>query len=160
MMSGLVRSMSVSTVMLVFCCWALMCTGASLTGRCKVKRHTHKAMQTDLNGRRCWDDVKITGCGGYCLSYEISDWQFPYKQSHHPVCVHGDRKHASVKLRHCDPGVQPGTDIYHYVEATSCRCQACSSEDTSCEWLPPDSSLLGGLVLREEIEEELEQNSF
>lgn len=71
MMSGLVRSMSVSTVTLVFCCWALMCTGASLTGRCKVKRHTHKAMQTDLNGRRCWDDVKITGCGGYCLSYEV-----------------------------------------------------------------------------------------
>lgn len=55
--------------------------------------------------------------------FQISDWQFPYKQSHHPVCVHGDRKHASVKLRNCDPGVQPGTDVYHYVEATSCKCQ-------------------------------------
>lgn len=40
------------------------------------------------------------------------------------------------------------------------RLQLCSSDDTSCEWLPPDSSLLGGLILKEEIEEELEQKTL
>ncbi|CAG9785542.1 unnamed protein product [Diatraea saccharalis] len=93
----------------------------------------------------------------FLIFVKISDWQFPYKESHHPVCVHGERKHASVKLRHCDPGVVPGTEDYHYVEAANCRCQVCSSEDTSCEWLPPDSSLLGGLILKEEIEEEFSE---
>lgn len=70
-MSGLMRSLSTSTLVLMICCCVLICAGASLNGRCKIKRHTHKAMQTDLNGRRCWDDVKILGCGGYCLSYEV-----------------------------------------------------------------------------------------
>ncbi|XP_013177382.1 PREDICTED: glycoprotein hormone beta-5 [Papilio xuthus] len=135
--------------------WVVMCVNAS-NFRCKLKRYSHKAMQTDLNGRRCWDEVKIGSCWGYCLSYEISHWQFPYKESHHPVCVHGERRPASVKLQNCDPGVQPGTDIYHFVEAVNCKCQVCSSEDTSCEWLPPDSSLLDGLILREELAEELE----
>ncbi|NP_001124380.1 glycoprotein hormone beta 5 [Bombyx mori] len=152
-----INRLSMMTVGLMACiCWAFFCVDASMSVRCKLKRHSHKVMQTDLNSRRCWDDVKIVSCWGYCLSYEISDWQFPYKESHHPVCVHGERRHASVKLRNCDPGVEPGTEIYHYVEAVNCRCQVCSSEDTSCEWLPPDSSLLGGLILKEELEEELE----
>ncbi|XP_013187798.1 glycoprotein hormone beta-5-like [Amyelois transitella] len=145
-----------TTVTLVFWCLVIWCSCSALGARCKPRRYTHKAMQTDLNGRRCWDDVKINACWGYCMSYEISDWQFPYKESHHPVCVHYERKHASAKLKNCDPGVQQGTDVYHYVEAASCKCQGCSSEDTSCEWLPPDSSLLGGLILKEELEEELE----
>ncbi|OWR48297.1 glycoprotein hormone beta-5 [Danaus plexippus] len=123
---------------------------SSLNNRCKLKRYTHKAVQTDFNGLRCWDDVKILSCWGFCLSYEIAHWQFPYKESHHPVCVHGERKHASVKLRHCDAGVEPGTELYHYVEAVNCKCQVCSSEDTSCEWLPPDSPF-GGLI-REDVD--------
>ncbi|KAJ0175678.1 hypothetical protein K1T71_008837 [Dendrolimus kikuchii] len=147
---------NILTLCMIICCLVLMCAGDSMNSRCRIKRHTHKAMQTDLTGRRCWDDVKIASCWGYCLSYEISDWQFPYKKSHHPVCVHGERKHASAKLKHCDPGFQPGTDVYHYVEAVNCRCQVCSSEDTSCEWLPPDSSILGGLILKEELEEEMD----
>ncbi|XP_073949341.1 thyrostimulin beta-5 subunit-like isoform X1 [Choristoneura fumiferana] len=142
-----------SVVALVLFCCAVLCIEEA-RARCHLRRHVHKAMQTDFTGRRCWDDVKIQSCWGYCLSYEISDWRFPYKESHHPVCVHGDRKHASAKLKNCDPGVEPGTDLYHYIEATSCKCQACSSEDTSCEWLSPDSNLLGGLVLKEELEEE------
>lgn len=36
--------------------------------------------------------------------------------------------------------------------------QVCSSEDTSCEWLPPDLSVLGGLILKEELEEEIDQS--
>ncbi|XP_037975285.2 thyrostimulin beta-5 subunit [Plutella xylostella] len=146
-----------SLLLLSLAAWCLQpAWGAPGNSKCKPRYYTHKAMQTDDNGRRCWGDVKILSCWGYCLSYEISDWQFPYKESHHPVCVHGERRHASARLRQCDPNVEPGTETYHYVEAKNCRCQVCSSEDTSCEWLPPDSSLLGGLVLREEIEEELE----
>ncbi|XP_072939219.1 thyrostimulin beta-5 subunit-like [Epargyreus clarus] len=140
-------------IALVLWCSIVLSEAASPGARCKLKKHTHKAVQTDYNGLRCWDEVKIKSCWGYCLSYEISHWQFPYKESHHPVCVHGDRRHASTRLRNCDPGVQPGTEVYHYVEAASCRCQVCSSEDTSCEWLPPDSSLLGGLMLGEDSED-------
>lgn len=36
-------------------------------------------------------------------------------------------------LRNCDPDVEPLTNQYHYMEATSCKCQTCSSADTSCE---------------------------
>ncbi|XP_059046591.1 thyrostimulin beta-5 subunit-like isoform X1 [Achroia grisella] len=147
---------SVKRVILVFWCLVVLMAESSFSARCKLRKYTHEAIQTDLNGRRCWDDVKIMGCWGYCLSHEISDWQFPYKESFHPVCVHSERKHASAKLRHCDPGVVSGTEIYHYVEASSCKCQVCSSEDTSCEWLPPDSSLLGGLILKKELEEDLD----
>ncbi|KAL0880815.1 hypothetical protein ABMA27_002000 [Loxostege sticticalis] len=143
---------------IVMCCVVALCIGGSLGARCKPRTYLHQAMQTDLNGRRCWGEVQIKSCWGYCLSYEISDWQFPYKESHHPVCVHGSRKHALAKLKHCDPGVQSGTEDYHYVEAASCRCQVCSSDDTSCEWLPPDSLLLGGLVLKEELQEEIAED--
>ncbi|XP_045768584.1 thyrostimulin beta-5 subunit [Maniola jurtina] len=145
-------SFSVVLSVLVVSCWFIYCSGSPSNSRCKLKRYIHKAVQTDFNGLRCWDDVKILSCWGYCFSYEISHWQFPYKVSTHPVCVHGERKHASVQLRNCDPGVEPGTEIYHFVEAANCKCQVCSSEDTSCEWLPPDSSLLGSLI-KEELDE-------
>ncbi|XP_045495119.1 thyrostimulin beta-5 subunit [Colias croceus] len=142
----------VTLLVLTLWCLIISCCGAPSSARCKPKRYSHKAVQTDFNGLRCWDEVKIMSCWGYCLSYEISHWQFPYKESHHPVCVHGERKHSSVKLRHCDPGVEPGTEVYHYVEAASCKCQVCSSEDTSCEWLPPDSTIFEGLM-REQLED-------
>ncbi|CAH0714257.1 unnamed protein product, partial [Brenthis ino] len=144
---------SVFLLTLVFSCWAIHNTSAQSSSRCKLKRYTHKAVQTDLNGLRCWDDVKIKSCWGYCLSYETAHWQFPYKESYHPVCVHGERKHASVKLRFCDPDVEPGTELYHYVEAVNCKCQVCSSEDTSCEWLPPDYSLLGDRLVKEQLDD-------
>lgn len=56
--------------------WVLLtlivcCVQAQSSSRCKLKRYTHKAVQTDLNGQRCWDDVKIKSCWGYCLSYEV-----------------------------------------------------------------------------------------
>lgn len=70
-MSGYMRSSLSATAILMFCCLALICAGASTSGRCKIKRHTHKALQVDMTGRRCWDDVKIKGCGGYCLTYEV-----------------------------------------------------------------------------------------
>ncbi|XP_050346711.1 thyrostimulin beta-5 subunit isoform X1 [Nymphalis io] len=140
-------------ITMVFSLFVVSCKSASPNSRCKLKRYTHNAVQTDFNGLRCWDEVDIMSCWGYCLSYETADWQFPYKVSFHPVCVHGERKHASIKLRYCDPGVEPGTEIYHYVEAANCKCQVCSSEDTSCEWLPPDYSLLNENSISEQMED-------
>lgn len=62
---------SVFLLTLVFSCWVVHNTSAQSSSRCKIKRYTHKAVQTDLNGLRCWDDVKIKSCWGYCLSYEV-----------------------------------------------------------------------------------------
>ncbi|GBP75722.1 Thyrostimulin beta-5 subunit [Eumeta japonica] len=73
----------------------------------------------------------------------VADWEFPYKISRHPVCVHSARRPISLRLRHCDPNVERGTELYHYIAAEDCHCQKCSSESTSCEWLPPNSTLLG-----------------
>ena len=74
-------------------------------------------------------------CWGRCDSSEISDWRFPYKRSHHPVCVHAGRVKAVAMLRHCHPNADPETKRYEYMEAVGCNCQICSSTDTSCEAL-------------------------
>lgn len=66
-----------------------------------------------------------------------------FKDQFHFFLVHGDPLGFKF-LIHKDP------------MKTNLIFQVCSSEDTSCEWLPPDSSLLGGLILKEELEEELE----
>lgn len=83
---------------------------------------------------------------------QISDFQFPYKKSTHPVCVHYGRNKAFVNLRYCDEGALPSTARwqvkiftlktlifpwfrYEYYEAADCKCQQCSSMDTSCEGL-------------------------
>lgn len=66
---------------------------------------------------------------------QISDWRFPYKKSSHPVCVHYGRNKAVATLRHCEEGALPSAAKYEYLEAAGCRCQACSSSDTSCEGL-------------------------
>lgn len=53
---------------------AFLClhTDAALANsKCKLRHYSHKAMQTDMNGRRCWDEVKMMSCWGYCLSYEV-----------------------------------------------------------------------------------------
>lgn len=66
---------------------------------------------------------------------KISDWRFPFKKSSHPVCVHYGRNKVIVKLPKCEKGVLPGTELYEYMEAADCKCQQCSSSDTSCEGL-------------------------
>ncbi|XP_049868140.1 thyrostimulin beta-5 subunit-like [Pectinophora gossypiella] len=113
---------------------------------CTKRIYLARAEQIDPNGLRCWDTVKVPSCGGRCDSREISDWQFPFKLSRHPVCGFGARKPLIVRLRHCDPGVAAGTEVFHYVAADDCRCKVCSSQHTSCEWLPPNSTLLDALV--------------
>ncbi|CAH1973472.1 unnamed protein product [Acanthoscelides obtectus] len=66
---------------------------------------------------------------------QISDWRFPFKRSNHPVCVHHGRTRVLYKLKHCEEGVKEGTELYEYLEADQCKCQLCSSSDTSCEGL-------------------------
>nr|QHB80545.1 glycoprotein hormone beta 5 [Carabus violaceus] len=100
---------------------------------CSRKDYEFRVTQTDDQGKQCWDAVIVPACFGRCDSNEISDWRFPYKRSYHPVCVHAGRSKAVWKLRHCEAGVAPGTDTYVYTMAESCRCQACTSSDTSCE---------------------------
>ncbi|KAJ8940243.1 hypothetical protein NQ318_016699 [Aromia moschata] len=68
-----------------------------------------------------------------CSRFPTGD--FPTKKSNHPVCVHYGRNRAFVTLRNCDTGVLKGTDHYEYLEADDCKCQQCSSSDTSCEGL-------------------------
>ncbi|XP_075974662.1 thyrostimulin beta-5 subunit-like [Anticarsia gemmatalis] len=109
---------------------------------CKLRVYLARAEQIDENGLRCWDTVKVPACGGRCDSREISDWEFPFKKSHHPVCVHSARRPLTTHLRNCDSGVAPGTDVFQFVAAEDCRCKVCSSQHTSCEWLPPNSTLL------------------
>lgn len=62
-------------------------------------------------------------------------YRFPHKISHHPVCIHSGRTKSVARLRYCEAGVTPGTERYEFMEAESCRCQACSSTNTSCEGL-------------------------
>lgn len=112
---------------------------------CNKRVQIARAQQHDSLGRNCWDLVTVTSCGGRCHSREISHYEFPYKKSHHPVCGLSARRYVTVALRHCDPGVTPGTEVFTYVAAEQCKCGICSSEDTSCEWLPPNSTLLKGL---------------
>ncbi|XP_072939024.1 thyrostimulin beta-5 subunit-like [Epargyreus clarus] len=115
---------------------------ATEIGSCSKLVHLARAEQSDENGLKCWDAVKVPTCGGRCDSSEIADWEFPFKKSHHPVCMFGSRRLLSVRLRHCDPGVVPGTELFHFVAADDCRCRVCSSHHTSCEWLPTNSTLL------------------
>ncbi|KAF0311312.1 Thyrostimulin beta-5 subunit [Amphibalanus amphitrite] len=90
-------------------------------------------MQRDGAGRACWDQIQVMTCWGHCRSHEVPDWRFPYKRSHHPVCIHDRNATRSVTLTHCDPGVAEGTADYQYVDAVSCKCAVCDSSRASCE---------------------------
>ncbi|XP_057653937.1 thyrostimulin beta-5 subunit [Diorhabda carinulata] len=116
----------------------------ALTLKCNKKQYTYMVTQSDENGKQCWDKISVSACWGRCDSNEISDWRFPFKKSNHPVCVHHGRTKMFVSLRFCDEGVKEGTNYYEYLDATDCKCQVCSSTDTSCEGLryrPPRSQI-------------------
>ncbi|KAI8422486.1 hypothetical protein MSG28_006305 [Choristoneura fumiferana] len=113
---------------------------------CRRKTYIGRAEQADDNGKKCWDKVKVPFCSGRCDSREVSDWRFPFKKSHHPVCMHSTRRTLHVKLRHCDEGVAEGTEQFQFIGAEDCRCMTCSSQHTSCEWLPPHSSIVEGIL--------------
>lgn len=69
------------------------------------------------------------------FSEQIPDWQFPYKKSFHPVCIHDERELVKMTLKNCEEGTEPGTEIFEYYEAVSCKCSACKSSEASCEGL-------------------------
>lgn len=105
------------------------------TLQCHLREYTHKVYRKDSLGRKCWDTITVLSCWGRCDSYEIADWQFPFKISHHPVCMHGERKLRKVDLRHCEANVEAGTSIYEFYEAAACTCQMCSTSYTNCQGL-------------------------
>ncbi|XP_055597292.1 thyrostimulin beta-5 subunit [Uranotaenia lowii] len=124
---------------------------------CHKRVFTYRVTQTDAKGRECWDHVSVLSCHGRCDSNEISDWRFPYKRSHHPVCVHAGRTRSVAVLRHCDKEADPEARLYEYMEPKSCNCQTCTSMDTSCEGpkqLSTDSVTKVFQLDEEEIESE------
>ncbi|EAT47389.1 AAEL001474-PA [Aedes aegypti] len=100
---------------------------------CHKRVFTYRISQADSKGRECWDHVSVWSCHGRCDSNEISDWRFPYKRSHHPVCMHAGRTRSVATLRHCHPEADAEAKLYEYMEPKSCSCQTCTSMDTSCE---------------------------
>ncbi|XP_071543579.1 thyrostimulin beta-5 subunit [Panulirus ornatus] len=105
------------------------------TLECHRREYSYKVHKTDDNGLVCWDYINVMSCWGRCDSNEIADWKFPYKRSHHPVCIHEETRLSEKTLRHCDEGAAPGTETYKYYEATRCSCSVCKSSEASCEGL-------------------------
>ncbi|PSN47145.1 hypothetical protein C0J52_17460 [Blattella germanica] len=113
---------------------------------CHRRVYAYKVSKTDSAGRICWDKellirekLDVQPNVGYKSSQwdktKISDWRFPYKRSYHPVCLHDNRSVKEVTLRNCEEGVEPGTEVYEYLQAESCRCMVCKSSEASCEGL-------------------------
>ncbi|EDS38374.1 glycoprotein hormone beta subunit [Culex quinquefasciatus] len=133
-------TLCVALSMVVGCTWAAATVneladqnrGGPMLG-CHKRVFTYRVSQTDSKGRECWDHVSVWSCHGRCDSNEISDWRFPYKRSHHPVCMHAGRTRSVAVLRHCHPDADPEAKLYEYMEPKSCSCQTCTSMDTSCE---------------------------
>lgn len=100
---------------------------------CHKRLYTYRVTQSDTKGFSCTDTITVNACWGRCDSKEISDWKFPFKKSHHPVCVHAGRNKATVMLRNCDADASLEARKYEYMEPIACSCQICSSVDTWCE---------------------------
>ncbi|CAL4124514.1 unnamed protein product, partial [Meganyctiphanes norvegica] len=105
------------------------------TLECHRRQYTYKVHKTDDSGRNCWDNINVMSCWGRCDSNEIADWKFPFKRTHHPVCMHRETKLTEVVLRNCDEDADPGTEIYTFHEAAACACTVCKSNEASCEGL-------------------------
>lgn len=100
---------------------------------CNRQLSTFRVSNTDVNGRTCSDEINVMSCWGRCDSNEVSDWRFPYKRSHHPVCIHAGQVLTEFLLKDCDEGVLPGTELYVFPQATTCKCHTCKSSEASCE---------------------------
>lgn len=115
---------------------------------CQMRRFTYTATKVDArSGVSCSGLITANICYGGCDTGEISDWLFPHKKSIHKVCRHGTRVRRRALLTDCTgDDVDEGTKDYHYVDARSCVCQKCTSQDTTClgsltrPFLPADST--------------------
>ncbi|XP_063701624.1 glycoprotein hormone beta-5 [Culicoides brevitarsis] len=106
---------------------------------CELFEYEHAVEQVDSQGRKCWGKVLVNSCIGRCDSKEISDWKFPHKKAFHPVCLHAEKVLRTHNLPNCEENAEPGTNIYEYVEAKSCKCQICSPEKANCIGQAPAS---------------------
>lgn len=101
---------------------------------CEKLPYTFKVEQIDEKGYRCEGTITVNACYGRCQSKEISDWKFPFKRAHHPVCVtfSGVSKVVTT-LTNCDAEADMSIRRYEYTEPIDCTCRLCSSSNTSCE---------------------------
>lgn len=68
--------------------------------------------------------LQILAQRGYNIMYlQIPDWKFPFKNSYHPVCAYATRQPLMMRLRHCDPDVISGTELFHFMGAEDCKCK-------------------------------------
>ncbi|GAB6024972.1 glycoprotein hormone beta [Chamberlinius hualienensis] len=102
---------------------------------CHRREYTYKVVRSDSLGRKCWGYVRAMSCWGRCDSNEIADWQFPFKISYHPVCIHDQRVLQKVTLANCEADVELGTSTYEYYDAVTCSCRKCKSSSANCEGL-------------------------
>lgn len=101
---------------------------------CEKLPYTFNVEQVDEKGYRCEGAITVNACYGRCQSKEISDWKFPYKRAHHPVCVtsSGVAKIVTM-LTTCDPEAGMEARRYEYSEPIDCVCKICTTHNTSCE---------------------------
>ncbi|GBP75720.1 hypothetical protein EVAR_58813_1 [Eumeta japonica] len=59
--------------------YALICIGAKRELGCSRRIHVARAEQQDEFGRKCWDYIKFTSCGGWCDSSESSNFDVKYE---------------------------------------------------------------------------------
>ncbi|XP_008467939.1 thyrostimulin beta-5 subunit-like [Diaphorina citri] len=133
--TGRKTSMLQSTIGFTLLLFSYCAANQDITLDCHRRVYKYRVSQTDSLGRKCWDDIEVLSCWGRCDSNETSDWRFPYKRSHHPVCQHGARALKVVILNNCEENVEQGTEVYRYLEALSCKCSVCKSSEASCEGL-------------------------
>ncbi|NP_001232960.1 uncharacterized protein LOC100168739 isoform X1 [Acyrthosiphon pisum] len=123
--------------MAVLCAVSSMIVWSSVAGYdmldCNRQLSTFQVSNTDENGRTCSDEIDVMSCWGRCDSNEVSDWRFPFKRSHHPVCIHDGQVLTKFMLKNCEEGVQPGTEFYVFPQAMSCKCHTCKSSEAACE---------------------------
>ncbi|XP_072036987.1 glycoprotein hormone beta-5-like [Amphiura filiformis] len=68
-------------------------------------------------------------CFGRCDTYQVPILEPPYKTSNHDMCSYGAMELKSIELDDCDVGVNR---TYFYVNALSCQCRGCRTENTHC----------------------------
>ncbi|KAL8576207.1 hypothetical protein ACOMHN_027862 [Nucella lapillus] len=140
LMERLVRRLS--HVMVILGVWCLVVThtsasevNPSTTLQCHVREYSYRASKPPVYNDRgqiitCEGTVHVNTCWGRCDSYEVGDFQMPFKVSHHPVCTYAGYRRRTVVLSNCRGYPDPTIEV---LDATACACRACDSGDTSCE---------------------------
>nr|AXL95452.1 thyrostimulin beta [Conus ermineus] len=136
----LMRRLSHVLVFLAVLCLALTRASTSevnpgTTLQCHVREYSYRTSKPPLLNQRgdlvtCEGIVRVNTCWGRCDSYEVGDFQMPFKVSHHPVCTYAGYRRRTVTLGNCRGYPDPTIEV---LDATACACRPCDSADTSCE---------------------------